>query len=202
MIDLDLVARASENPGSPLAFGVAILILVHLATKTPYLSAPFRWVVVRFGLSDVAIDRTKRVLSVALSFAPGLALVLAQHMSWNAALRTALLTWLVSQGWFLVRKAKPEAAAVLVFFALAISSTACGVDKAKIEHGIASGVLVLEVAKPCLIELQNREEAACSGDLACKAEVRDRWDPVALAYDAFHDMVCTMIDPTAEGCAQ
>lgn len=192
---VDLIMRAiaawSENPGSPMALGAAVVFVVYLAVDAPYTSKLLG------GL--LSTPARKRAFAIVVSVAPGLALALSQHMTWNAAARTALLSFAVSQAIKFLSKSKDGAPAAILCLAFLSAGQAACVSKDKIEAGVNGGAMALDVAKPCLVDLQDREESACSGDAKCIDEVRTRWDVVATGYDAFGCLLC-LVDDAADGC--
>jgi hypothetical protein len=190
-------AAVSAHPASPLALGYALLYGVELLRKVPKIGA---WLFERVLTTDLS----RRIFVAVLAHAPALALVLTEHMTWGVGLRTALLTFAVSQWRFLSAKMaeeKPATVPPLPLLLMALFVIGCGVDRAKIEAGLDGAVTALDVAKPCLVATQDKLEAECAGDAACISGVRDHFQPIADAYEAFGALLCA-IDATAEGCSK
>lgn len=189
---MNLWSTISAHPGSPAGLGALVFFLMWLVTDSrvaPYLPV---W------LTSTPVR--KRALAVVISVGPGLGLALSQHMTWNDAARTALLTFAVSQGIKFLASGK-AAPLMLLCFVLAPLAIACGVDKQVLQKGLNGGAEAMTIAKPYLGHIQDAEEAQCATDLECKSEVRAKWDKVALGYDAFGCLICT-VDSTAKGCAE
>lgn len=190
-------AFLSGKLGAPIAFGYALRYLVELLRRVPKIGELlFERVLVT--------DLSRRIFVAALAVAPGVALILTEHMAWDRALLTALMTYAVSQWDFLSAKLaekngtpSPSVPPLPVLMLLLVG---CGIDKAKLEAGLNGGAAALTIAKPCLSDMQGAEEAQCKGDAACIEDVMDRWDIVGTGYDAFGCLLCT-VDETAEGCA-
>lgn len=187
-------ALVSAHPASPLALGYALLYAIQIARAIPSFGP---WL---FG-NVLTTDLRRRAFVAAAAVVPGLLLILTEHMAWDVGLRTALLTFAVSQWRFLSAKMADKTAippTLPVFLVLVLAG--CGISKDKIEAGLNGGAAALDIAKPCLSDMQDAEEAQCNGDAACIEDVRDRWDVVGTGYDAFGCLLCT-VDATAEGCA-
>lgn len=192
-----VMAVLSGKLGAPIAFGYLLRYLVELLRRVPQVG--------EFLFAKVLVsDLSRRAFVAALAVAPGVALILTEHMAWDRALLTAVMTYAVSQWDFLSAKlaeSKGSPPKIPPLPLLLVFLVGCGVDKAKLEAGLNGGALALEVAKPCVIEAQNKAEAACGSDRYCIESVRDQFDLVATGYDAFGCLLC-LVDSTAEGCAE
>lgn len=210
---LSLVMKAwaawSENPGSPFAFGVVVLLLVHLVTKVPRVSTAFNALAVRIEqrFPRITLDVSRRAMSIFVSTAPGLALILTEHMTWGVGLRTAFLSWAVSQAIFFLSKEKSKLDAkataplvLLVLAAFSVSQTACTPEQArKVESALEASRDIANEALPCFASAQKVALAACNGDEKCVDAVYAKSDRIADLYDLAHDGWCALW-PESEGC--
>jgi hypothetical protein len=187
MNEIELIAKVSSDPASPAALGLAVYLLTALAKRI----APER----------LKADWLRRAVSLVIAFAPGLALTLSEHMAWNAALRTAVLSWAVSQLVFFLSKDKASPpnvgpALAIVFYI----SLGCNAHQAEqVRTAVEASRDVAAIAEPCLVALKEKQLSDCAGDAACEAEVRRWYSPVADAFDSFRRAWCTLA-PQSEGC--
>lgn len=192
-------AAWSSDPGSPMALGAALFVVVYLATRAPYTSA----LVGRY----LDTDAKRRAFSVVVAVLPGLALVLSEQMAWNAAARTALLSWGVSQAIFFLSKAPkgdtgaaPPAVLLVAMFAAASQAACTPQQMEQARTGLEAARDIAAVAEPCVAAARDVEIARCESD-ECRRKVVDSYAPLADAFAAFHAAWCSL-SPESEGCAE
>lgn len=150
--------------------------------------------------------RARPFVALALGQVYGVLEAVVGGMPWRAAVLRGLVVAVSAIGLHeVVSKARPagEPSSTpkpppLPLLALTLALAGCAGQKAQLESALEATRDIAAVAHPCLVAQQEQLVEQCQ-DEACKAKVRESFEPIADAFEVLHELWCGL-SPESEGC--
>lgn len=166
------------------------------------------WALIAALKSDrIPIDipaRARPFIALVLGQIYGVLEAVVGGMAWRSAIIRGIIVAAVAiagQEWgSKLRKpgSGPPSTPPPMVFVLALVLAGCGAQKAQLESALEAARDVSAVAHPCLVAQQEQAIEQCA-DEACKAKVRESFEPIAKAFDLLNELWCGL-SPESEGC--